>query len=414
MSTSVSPSYNAGALFTSRVIDAITDPIGGYFFQRFSTKWGKMRPWILFSAPLVAVTYFCLWIIPNVSEVGKFVYYFIFHSLFWTFMTATRIPHTALTVYIAISQKERDVLTQYRTLMEAGGLLLSIALHTAVMVLFKAEGSKCTPNNSENNTNGTNFTNFSNDSTTAMPGIHELNVIGSNVKNAYMVSAGIVAILCVATAIFLFFNVREVADVIESDKRSFVESSKMIIKYKPFLILTVATVASVLATQLLVPTLIAVLIKGTPMWLLFICAALGANTVACGYLMPWAMLPVCIDAFMLKTGTKPVEIFYTFFFLGAKVAQAIYTGLVQVALAASNFDSRYCDQPESVSTALRILAGGIPGVIMLISTVCLFFYPIGEKRTQEIEKQLQQLRESSANTNDSSGDTLDLDTSTEF
>ena len=44
------------------------------------------------------------------------------------------------------------------------------------------------------------------------------------------------------------------------------------------------------------------------------------------------MLPECIDAFMLETGRRPVEIFYTFFFLGAKLVQALYAGLVQLSL----------------------------------------------------------------------------------
>ncbi|CAF3948432.1 unnamed protein product [Rotaria sp. Silwood2] len=41
----VSPAYNAIILFTSRLIDGLTDPIGGYLFSRCSFRWGKMRPW---------------------------------------------------------------------------------------------------------------------------------------------------------------------------------------------------------------------------------------------------------------------------------------------------------------------------------------------------------------------------------
>lgn len=44
----VSPGYNAVILFTSRFIDGLTDPIGGYLFSRCSFRWGKMRPWYAF------------------------------------------------------------------------------------------------------------------------------------------------------------------------------------------------------------------------------------------------------------------------------------------------------------------------------------------------------------------------------
>ncbi|CAF4080825.1 unnamed protein product, partial [Rotaria magnacalcarata] len=83
----VSPGYNAVILFTSRLIDALTDPIGGYLFSRCSFRWGKMRPWILFSAPCVALSYFGVWCLPNISDGGKLAYYLVVHSLLWTFMT---------------------------------------------------------------------------------------------------------------------------------------------------------------------------------------------------------------------------------------------------------------------------------------------------------------------------------------
>jgi Na+/melibiose symporter-like transporter len=45
MSLQVSPAFSAIILFTSRMIDALTDPIGGYIFSRVTFRWGKMKPW---------------------------------------------------------------------------------------------------------------------------------------------------------------------------------------------------------------------------------------------------------------------------------------------------------------------------------------------------------------------------------
>ncbi|CAF0855457.1 unnamed protein product [Adineta steineri] len=428
----VSPIYNAVILFTSRLIDGLTDPIGGYLFSRFSFRWGKMRPWILFSSPFVALCYFALWCLPNISEGGKFAYYFAAHSLLWTFMTASRIPHTALTVYLTLDQTERDQLTKYRTLFEAGGLLLSIAFHWGVTAAFGVTREICL-----NDTISSNLTDV-------IPTGVEANVAG-----AYMTSAGVVALLCILTSIFLFYNVREIVDVIPTSETSFIQGFKMILRYKPFLILTAATVASILATQsiqsvlelylnhvkknrtifpflagsliistmillfvwsivmrkigkkksflignlCLLPAVIIILISQSPMALLFVAAIFGANTVACGYVMPWAMLPECIDSFMLETGRRPVEIFYTLFFLGAKLAQALYAGLVQLALSVSGFDAKLCDhQPESVELTLRLLMGAVPGIIMVLSTICLYFYSIDDVRAKEIQQQLFEMR----------------------
>ncbi|CAF3461872.1 unnamed protein product [Rotaria socialis] len=442
----VSPGYNAIILFTSRLIDALTDPIGGYLFSRCSFRWGKMRPWILFSAPCVALSYFGVWCLPNISGGGKLAYYLLVHSLLWTFMTASRIPHTALTVYLTLNQHERDQLTKYRTLFEAAGLLLSIVFQSGIAAIFGV--SKVLPLCDDNSTNTSEWYNSSIVENSTM----KVNSSLPNVAGAYMTSAGIVSLLCILSSVFLFFSVTEVVDVIPTNQTSYTKGFKMIIRYKPFLILTAATVASILATQsiqsvlelylnnvkknrtifpflagtlivstmillfvwsiimrkigkkksfvignlCLIPTVIIILISESPMALLFVAAIMGANTVACGYIMPWAMLPECIDAFMLETGRRPVEIFYTFFFLGAKLVQALYAGVVQLALGASGYDSTRCEQPEAVQFALKILMGAVPGCVLVLSTICLYFYSIDDERAKEIQIQLKTLRDTSS------------------
>ena len=73
---------------------------------------------------------------------------------------ASRIPHTALTVYLTLNQNERDQLTKYRmnqsfyfydfkfylhktgTLFEAAGLLLQIVFQSGITTLFGVEKDK--------------------------------------------------------------------------------------------------------------------------------------------------------------------------------------------------------------------------------------------------------------------------------
>lgn len=44
---------------------------------------------ILFSAPLACGAYFCLWYVPDVSETGKFVWYFCFYCGFQMFLSVS-------------------------------------------------------------------------------------------------------------------------------------------------------------------------------------------------------------------------------------------------------------------------------------------------------------------------------------
>ena len=49
----------------SKIIDAITNVAMGYIIDRTRTKQGKARPWLLLSAPLVAITGILLFICPT-------------------------------------------------------------------------------------------------------------------------------------------------------------------------------------------------------------------------------------------------------------------------------------------------------------------------------------------------------------
>ena len=52
----------------SKIIDAITNVLMGYIIDRTKTRQGKARPWLLLSAPLVALTGILLFTVPNAGE----------------------------------------------------------------------------------------------------------------------------------------------------------------------------------------------------------------------------------------------------------------------------------------------------------------------------------------------------------
>jgi len=46
---------------------------------------------ILLSSPFIALSYFGVWCLPDISEGGKFAYYLVVHSLLWTFTTVSSL-----------------------------------------------------------------------------------------------------------------------------------------------------------------------------------------------------------------------------------------------------------------------------------------------------------------------------------
>ncbi len=64
----------------------------------------------------------------------------------------------------------------------------------------------------------------------------------------------------------------------------------------------------------------------------FIIALIGANCFTTTFLVPWAMLPECVDEYFLKFKNKSDALIYTFLVVGTKVFMAIYLGILQLIL----------------------------------------------------------------------------------
>jgi sugar (glycoside-pentoside-hexuronide) transporter len=65
----------------AKAIDAVTDPVVGTIIDRTQTRWGKMRPFILFSALPVVVLTTLLFSVPSGSDAFKLVFFGICYVL---------------------------------------------------------------------------------------------------------------------------------------------------------------------------------------------------------------------------------------------------------------------------------------------------------------------------------------------
>jgi Na+/melibiose symporter-like transporter len=78
------------ALTVALVMDAISDPIVGYWSDNFRSKWGRRHPFMYASAVPVAVFYFLLWTPPRDWDAN---------GLFWYLLTMAVLTRTALTFF---------------------------------------------------------------------------------------------------------------------------------------------------------------------------------------------------------------------------------------------------------------------------------------------------------------------------
>ena len=118
----------AGGVFAvARFIDAITDPIMGAIAERTRSRWGRMRPYLLFGAVPLAVVSVLLFTVPDGSDQFKLAWAYVTYTAFGLVYTAVTLPYAALTASMTDDYAERSRLSTYRIgCAFAGGLLVSV------------------------------------------------------------------------------------------------------------------------------------------------------------------------------------------------------------------------------------------------------------------------------------------------
>ena len=102
-------------IFIARLWDGINDPLVGILADKTHTRWGKYRPWILFSmVPLGICTVLTFWAHPNFSPAGKITYAFITYFMLSLFNTTSSVPHASLVSVLTQDPVERSKLAGMR------------------------------------------------------------------------------------------------------------------------------------------------------------------------------------------------------------------------------------------------------------------------------------------------------------
>ncbi len=119
-----------GVLFlVARFGDGISDILMGILGDRTKSKYGKFRPWILWTAIPLGAILALLFTSPDFSESGKIVYAYVTYIFFTLIYTANNVPYGALMAVMTGDDKERTSIGSYRMVGAfTGGMLVQGAL----------------------------------------------------------------------------------------------------------------------------------------------------------------------------------------------------------------------------------------------------------------------------------------------
>jgi glycoside/pentoside/hexuronide:cation symporter, GPH family len=103
-------------LLVGQLLNGITDITMGAMMDKTSTRWGKMRPWILWTAPPLMLCFVLMFSVPaGLDETGRIIWTFIMYSLVMAvFFTASNVAYSALVSVMTANPKTRVVLSTFR------------------------------------------------------------------------------------------------------------------------------------------------------------------------------------------------------------------------------------------------------------------------------------------------------------
>ena len=120
----------------SKGVDALTNVLMGYIIDRTKTKQGKARPWLLLSAPLLAVTGVLLFVVPNGSDTVKVIWvlasYNLFYSLAYTIYSMSHSLMVPLSTRNTVQRGGLSVFNQISTIMVTG---IVVALFFPMLIM---------------------------------------------------------------------------------------------------------------------------------------------------------------------------------------------------------------------------------------------------------------------------------------
>jgi glycoside/pentoside/hexuronide:cation symporter, GPH family len=191
----LSASAAAAVLLWPRLWDAVFDPIMGILADRTRTRWGKFRPWILWTAGPWAVVMVLAYTTPQGLSTGLLVAYAtVTNALLMTLYSMNNMPYSALGGVITADLNERAKLNSFRF----------IAVNIAQFIVG-------------------GFT---------LPLVAKF-AVGHNRQHGWQVTMGIWAVLCLLLFLITFFSTRERVEPVSNVKASAKQDFSDLLKNAP-------------------------------------------------------------------------------------------------------------------------------------------------------------------------------------
>lgn len=114
------PVFTAGLIYMiASIFDGCIDPVVGAWLDRFNSRWGRYRPWLIVGALPLAGAFAALYWRPDIKGPFLVAILLAIHLLFRVCYTLVAVPLASLSARLTDSSKERTTLASLRMLFGA-------------------------------------------------------------------------------------------------------------------------------------------------------------------------------------------------------------------------------------------------------------------------------------------------------
>ncbi|MEJ5309986.1 MAG: MFS transporter [Anaerolineae bacterium] len=396
--------------------DAVNDPLFGFLSDRTRTRWGRRRPYLLFGAVPFGVFFALLWVIPSTQNQWLlFAYYTFMYILYEGAATAIGCPYNAIMPELSLDPDERTSLVTYRMAVSIGaGLAAPLLIGLVVFPMFPARSPQAYQTTGV--ISGLSFipplliTFFGTRERTEFQAEKPLplrEALGFVVRNHVFGYALALRILSwmpvvIVQAVFAYYLIYWTG--MTEDETSILQGvilavallflpgidwlAKRMEKKNAYIVTTVSWMLVMLAL-LPVP-------QGAKVPV-YIIAALAGLGVSAAHVLPNAITPDVMEVDELMSGRRQEGAYTGITVFIDKLARMVVLALLPIVLSWARYvqptdADPFPAQPTSALTALRIFVSVVPAVVLGVSIVVAYFYPITRAKYAEIQRQLAEQR----------------------
>ena len=141
-----------GALIAlSRLTDVVTDPLIGILSDRWQTRFGRRKPWMVFGTPLKLLALWMLFVPDSAFSIALWsamggdgvsnVYLFVWISVLYLGFTLVDLPYRAWGAEISTDYDERSRVTGWREAFGYGGTMMALIIPLVMAFAFALPGA---------------------------------------------------------------------------------------------------------------------------------------------------------------------------------------------------------------------------------------------------------------------------------